>query len=758
MSKIRPIKRSFNAGILSPVMYGQIDFNKWASAVKYMKNFIPLPQGPARRRGGTQYSGSVKNSSDRVWLASFQFSTTEAFILEFGPGYIRFWFNHAQLLDDENNILEVSTPWGAGDLTRNGKFGLSLQQSADVIYITCTNGNYPVYKLTRNTNTNWSLAEASFSGGPFADINSDKSSVVYTDQFRIWSEDGNDLPDGTPTTTSLCNITANTDIFQASHVGCLFYIEASTDAVDDDTGHSGYIPAWAAGTSETFSAGVFCRSDGKYYEDMDGTKTGNTQPTWTAGAHRDGSGGDASLWRYSGGGWGIIEITAVNSATSATGKIVTELPPSVRNTVGKTYKYAFGDWSDVLRYPQFAAFFRGRLVFAGRQKIWSSVAGDLQNFSPMTNGYEAESDDSINDRIDDTQDTMQWIVASAGKIFIGTAGYEFAYGEQSLTSVFGAGNTKVELNSTIGSNEVQAERLFDRVAFVQRAGRKVMIAAYDSGSDSFTATNACILAPHLFTSEIIALAYQQEPNRILWVLLEEGRLLGLTYDAEENITGWHDHDIGGTVESIKVIPDIDGGRDELWMVVKRTINGATVRYLEYMLPEFDSAFDTQEWARVLDCMLTYDGDAVTEVSGLSHLEGETVAVVTDGATHASQTVSDGKISLDWESSVVHVGLNNAAEIITLPLEGGIKRFAKARLRFLDTLGGKFGDDGGKYLDKLRARDYSDNMDEAPPLFNGVVTVPWPGEFNENGSIRIVQDLPQPMTIVSIDPVGEVEDD
>ncbi|MEH1357978.1 hypothetical protein V7I71_27240, partial [Klebsiella pneumoniae] len=219
------------------------------------------------------------------------------------------------------------------------------------------------------------------------------------------------------------------------------------------------------------------------------------------------------------------------------------------------------------------AFFRGRLVFAGRQKIWSSVAGDLQNFSPMTNGYEAESDDSINDRIDDTQDTMQWLVASAGKIFIGTAGYEFSYGEQSLTSVFGAGNTKVELNSTIGSNEVQAERLFDRVAFVQRAGRKVMIAAYDSGSDSFSASNSCILAPHLFTSEIIALAYQQEPNRILWVLLEEGKLLGLTYDAEQNITGWHEHDTGGAVESIKVIPDIDGGRDELWMVVRRTING-----------------------------------------------------------------------------------------------------------------------------------------------------------------------------------------
>ncbi|MBK3051938.1 hypothetical protein FKK29_30330, partial [Klebsiella pneumoniae] len=182
------------------------------------------------------------------------------------------------------------------------------------------------------------------------------------------------------------------------------------------------------------------------------------------------------------------------------------------------------------------------------------------------------------------------------------------------------------------------------------------------GSDSFSATNSSILAPHIFTSEIIALAYQQEPNRILWVLLEEGKLLGLTYDAEQNITGWHEHETGGTVESIKVIPDIDGGRDELWMVVRRTINGATVRYLEYMLPEYDSAFITQEWARVLDCMATYNGDATTVISGLEFLEGQTVAVVTDGATHASRQVSDGKITLDWESSVVHVGLNNAAEI------------------------------------------------------------------------------------------------
>lgn len=160
------------------------------------------------------------------------------------------------------------------------------------------------------------------------------------------------------------------------------------------------------------------------------------------------------------------------------------------------------------------------------------------------------------------------------------------------------------------------------------------------------------------------------------MLLEEGKLLGLTYDAEQNITGWHEHATGGAVESIKVIPDIDGGRDELWMVVRRTINGATVRYLEYMLQEYDSAFITQEWARVLDCMATYNGVATTVISGLGFLEGQTVAVVTDGATHASRTVSGGSITLDWPSSVVHVGINNAAEIITLPLEGGLNALPK----------------------------------------------------------------------------------
>ncbi|WP_148296991.1 hypothetical protein [Candidatus Sodalis pierantonius] len=235
----------------------------------------------------------------------------------------------------------------------------------------------------------------SVSMGPFDDINLDRSVTVYTDQFRIYSADGADRADGTPTTTSLCNLTASSDIFESCHIGGLFYIESSTDAISDTTiGKNGHIPAWQSSTDSTFAVGRFCRSDGKYYEDMKGTSTGSTQPTWTAGAHVDGS--DGTLWRYSNGGWGVILITAVNSATQAQGKILSELPPSLIESTGATYKWAFGDWSDAMGFPTKVAFYKGHLVFAGRHKLWFSVASDYENFNPMTNGYEVGTDDGIN--------------------------------------------------------------------------------------------------------------------------------------------------------------------------------------------------------------------------------------------------------------------------------------------------------------------------------------------------------------------------
>lgn len=762
MPSASPSLNSFNAGEFSPLMMGQTNFEKWSSGVKSMVNFIPRSQGPAERRGGTYFVSEVKNSNQKVWLAKFEFSTTQAFILEFGPSYIRFYSDHGVALDGSGSLLEVSTPFTAEELTnRDGGLGLSMVQSGDVIYICSHTGNLPPYKLSRVSNTNWTIEAFDYAAahGPFRDINSDRTVTVHTDQFRIWSANGATRPDGTPTTTTLCTITANSPIFDSGHVGGLFYIESSTDAVTDGTGKNGFIPAWEAGTTSTFFAGMFCRSDGKYYEDLDGTQTGATQPTWTAGAHRDGP-ANASLWRYSNGGWGIIQITGVSSSTVAVGKILTELPPSVRGSTGDTYKWAFGEWSSRYGFPTRVAFYKNRLLFAARGKLWFSVASDYENFTTMTNGYEVQSDDSINVQIEaDSTNTIQWL-APGSSLLVGTAGGEHSCSPSTTTAAFGPDNIQITKESSYGSKGVNAVQVGATSIFVQRAGCKVRAVLADYQSGSYSSSDLTVLAEHITRAGIVDMAWQQEPDYVLWVVLADGSLVAMTYNDEQKVTAWHRHDMGGFVESVSCIPSPNGIRDDLWLVVRRTIGGQTKRYVEYLRAAWDAIVDDFSQAFYVDCGLSYSGAPVSTVSGLNHLNGQTVAIVADGAAHPEQVVSNGSVSLEWPSSVIHVGLPFTSQLITLPLEAGgttgtsqgkIKRITKLTLRFVNTLGGKAGLEGGLDLDVLESRDYSDLMDKPPSPFTDDRDIDFPGGYDTNACIRVVQDQPLPMTLVAIYP-------
>lgn len=751
MPSATPAIKSFNAGEFSPLMLGQTDFQKWKNGCKRMLNFIPRSQGPAERRGGTYFVSEVRDSSQKVWLAKFEYNTTQAFILEFSPGYIRFYSDHGVALSSSGTALEVTSPYTADDLTNDdGGFGLSMVQSGDVIYICCHTGDKPPYKLSRVSNTNWTLTAFDYAAalGPFDNINSSRSVTVYTDQFRIWSADGATRPDGTPTTTSLCTITANSAIFQSGHVGGLFYIESSTDQVTDGTGHDGYIPAWTSGTEETFSPGVFCRSDGKYYEDMLGTKTGSTQPTWTAGAHSDGQ----AMWRYSNGGWGVIQITSVTSASVAVGKILTELPPSVRTTTGKTFKWAFGDWSAAMGYPTKVGFYKSRLCFAGNNKLWFSVASDYENFTPMSNGFEVESDDAINVQIEaDSTNTIQWIAASSSLI-VGTASSELTCSPSTTTSAFGPDNIQIVQESKYGSKGVNALLVGNTVLFVQRAGRKVRAVSADYQSGSYSSTDLSVLAEHMTSTGIVDFAWQQEPDNVVWVVLTSGELVALTYNAEQEVIAWHRHDVGGVVESVATIPDPAGNRDDVWIVVNRTINSVTKRYVEYMKPAWDANTQSLSEAFYVDCGLTYNGTPVTSVTGLSHLEGQTVAVTTDGAAHPDVVVSGGEAKLQWKSSVVNVGLPFTSELVTLPFQDSkTKRSNEIAVLFVNSLGGKAGNETASQPDTIETRDYSDMMDKAPGAYSDIKKLPLPGGYDLYSCIRIIQDQPLPMTICAIYP-------
>ena len=259
--------------------------------------------------------------------------------------------------------------------------------------------------------------------------------------------------------------------------------------------------------------------------------------------------------------------------------------------------------------------------------------------------------------------------------------------------------------------------------------------------------------------------WQQEPNNNLWCVREDGQLACLTYQRSENVVSWSRHILGGSFGSgnavVESIASISGdlNEDELWVIVKRTVNGATVRYVECF-----SDFDFDETAstdfKFLDSHLSYSGSAVTSLSGLSHLEGQTVSILADGSAHANKTVSSGAIALDRSATKVCIGLPYDSILQTMRIEGGslegtsqgkIKRISKVVLRLFETVGVKVGPSLTN-LETIPFRTTSSNL-SAPvnTLIEGDKEIEFNDDYNSDGHIFIKQDQPLPASILAIYP-------
>jgi hypothetical protein len=170
MPRASHLQPSFNQGEWSPLTYGRADIQQRAKAMQLCREFIPQIQGPITRRGGTWYTAPAKVVKPR--LQRFQFNTTQAYILEFGANYVRFFVNGGQLLSG-GVPYEVATPYGINDIP-----GLNFTQSADVLYI--VHPSYPPKTLSRLGATNWVLADMVFQDGPYQTQNTADNYLTCT--------------------------------------------------------------------------------------------------------------------------------------------------------------------------------------------------------------------------------------------------------------------------------------------------------------------------------------------------------------------------------------------------------------------------------------------------------------------------------------------------------------------------------------------------------------------------------------------------
>ena len=720
MPRVDPLKVAFNSGEFSPRMAARVDFNRYPDAGETVRNLLPLPQGGASRRPGTRHVANTKNNG-LTRLIPFQFSTTQAYVLELGDFSMRFYRNQGQIVAGDTDASIT-----------NGTFDSDL--------------------------SGWTASSVTWSSGGalFASSGTLRQEITITTdptaahiiKFQVNGTAGTDRINFRVGTTAGAE-----DIYSNVNKDTGFHCIEFTPGAGNTTFHIQF--AQSAGTAALDNVS-FIDDDGAeistpYAESLlfELQTAQSADVMWIV--HPEAL--PRKLLRLGHAEWSLISYTpTANPFTSAN------------------------------NHPSVVSFFEQRIWFANSnndpQKVWASKSGD---FEDMTTG--ANDDDALTYTIATGEvNAIRWL-SSAQALLMGTVGGEFSI--DSDGPVITPTDIQVRRQSRVGSATVAPVQIGSVTLFLQRALRKVRRLQYFFESDGYRADDLTILADHITDSGILEMDYQQEPDSLLWCVRTDGVLAALTFKPEEQVVGWARHIIGGrfgagnaVVESVAVIPGNAAGgsaeRDELWMVVKRTVNGQTVRYVEFLEKAFDgplrddyasdsaweaAVVEAQKGALYVDSGATYDGAATTTITGLSHLEGETVKVLADGAIHPDRTVSGGQITLERAASKVQVGLPYTHTFKSLKLDAGnpagtsvgkVKRFHALTLVLLNSATYSIGRDGDT-LEQVEFREVGDAMDTAVPLFTGEKRQAFQGQHDRDARFVIQGDAPLPFTVLAVAP-------
>lgn len=770
MARFNPIKNSFVSGELSPRLEGRDDLDQYFQGMRQALNGIVLPHGGFMHRSGTRFVKEIKDSSIQARLIPFQVSVQQAYVVEVGVdsgsgGYMRFYANEGRI--ESGGAVEVSTPYTSSDDLRD----LQFAQEADVMYV--VHVSHPTYKLSRDSLTAFSFDRVTWTDGkaPLRALNATSTTITVTGSGPY-------------------TLTASAALFDS-------------------------------GTSD----------DGRAVRVNDGSNEG----------------------------W--FKISSTSSDTVATATLESGTAPT-----GAQTDWSLGMESDEEGFRA-VAFHEGRLAFGGANDQGSVVdrlaLSNSDDFEQFGNDP-TNADHAIYRRMTSTPgaqgqvNAIQWLVSTDEALFIGTTGGEFRLvGEnEDLLTPEGA---RVRPGTNRGSAHIMPIVIGGDINFVQRNTRKLRQITFDVVSDKRIAKDISILAEHILDSGgAKEIAYQQDPDSVAWIVRGDGILVGFTIEPEQDVVGAHRHRLGGSlntgiaeVESVAVIEAPDGSEDQLWMIVKRTVDGSTVRYVEFMEDQFrplitprstqDERINALKEAWFLDSALELnapiditgitqadpgvvttdgahgldDGDQVyvdgvvgmtgvndvaylvanktsttfeltdldgndvdtsgfsayvsggevrlmtDTVTGLDHLEGETVGILTDGGTHADETVSSGSVTLDRKSARVVVGLKRPYRGETQRFIGGGQigtdqgqsaNIQRVNLRVQDTLGLRVatGSDPAD-TEPLVEREGSWPMNRAAPIQSGDFEVPVDDEWDQDPTVYFEQTDPLPATVLAIMP-------
>jgi hypothetical protein len=523
MARVHPFQTNFTAGELTPKLAGQTDFKKYANGVETLENMTVFPQGGATRRSGTRFVCEVKDSSKIVRLIPFEFNITQSYILEFGNLYIRFFKDNGQITEGDKTITAITKANPA--VVTSSSHGYSNGDHVwinSVVGMTELNGRrFTVANKTTNTFELSGVASGSYTTYDSAGV----ANKVYEIATSYTDSQVFDL-----------NFTQSADT--------MYLVHTSHEPTKlTRTGHT----AWTIANVD-FQVGPFL--------DTNTTTTTLTTSATTVGTGRTLT-ASASLFASTdigrsvklGDGWG--KITAYTSATVVTWTI------TVAVTGSGSITWSLGAWSDTTSFPQTVSFYEQRLVFAGAtdypQTIWASQSGEYENFDVDD---ASASDAFIYTIAANRVNLIRWL-SPARDLIVGTAGGEFRVGRPAGEPLK-PDNVTITQQTTYGGHTTQPIQIGNAVMFVQRQKKKVREFAYKFEDDAYVAPDMTLLAEHITGDGIDDVDYAQEPDAIYWAVREDGVLLGMTYQREEDVVAWHRHILGGRdVDCTITVSDYD---------------------------------------------------------------------------------------------------------------------------------------------------------------------------------------------------------
>ena len=403
-------------------------------------------------------------------------------------------------------------------------------------------------------------------------------------------------------------------------------------------------------------------------------------------------------------------------------------------------------------WPSAVTYFQQRRVFGGAIKkprmMWMTASGTESNFVYT---IPSQADNRIRFEVAAQEAARITHIVPLSSLIVLTGSSEFriqATDGGALTSE----TVTVSPQASIGANEVQPVIVNSTLVYAANRGGHIRELGYNYQASGFTTGDLSIRAAHLFENTVtVDMARMKAPDSILWFVMADGKLLGLTYLPEQGVAAWHRHDTDGAFESVCCVPE--GQEDALYAVVRRTVNGQSVRYIERMheryYAELKDAFH-------VDCGGTYKGKATKTISGLTWLEGKTVAILANGGVLPNQVVKDGKVELPVEVTYAHIGLPITAELKTLPVamqmqdgsygNGHMKNVNKVFIRVYRSSGISVGPDED-HLTAVKMRG-DEPFGEPPQLLSEEIPLAVSPKWTDGGQIVIQQKNPLPITVVS----------